>query len=76
MRNWNNSKFATYNVNALECQKLYKRLHSVCKRLHSMCTLRVYIQGAPKEMYHSDLYPISVLEVGFYFFTYVLESEF
>ena len=43
MRNWNNSKFATYNVNALECQKLYKRLHSVCKRLHSMCTLRVYI---------------------------------
>ena len=31
------------------------------------------IQGAPKKMYHSDLYPISVLEVGLYFFTYVLE---
>ena len=35
---------------------------------------RFEIQGAPKKMHHSDLYPISVLEVGFYFFTYVLES--
>ena len=32
--------------------------------------------GCTKKMYHSDLYPISVLVVGFYFFTYVLESEF
>ena len=34
------------------------------------------IQGAPKKMYHSNLYPISVPDDGFYFFTYVLESEF
>ena len=31
-----------------------------------------YIQGAPKKMHHSDLYPISVLEVGFNLFTCVL----
>ena len=31
---------------------------------------------SPKKMQHSDLYLISVLEAGFYFFTYVLESEF
>ena len=30
------------------------------------------LQGAPKKMHHSDLYPISVLEVAFYFFTCVL----
>ena len=36
----------------------------------------INIQGAPKKMHHSDLYPISVLEVGFYFFTCVLNSEF
>ena len=30
------------------------------------------IQGAPKKMHHSDLYTISVLEVGFYFFACVL----
>ena len=30
----------------------------------------IKIQGAPKKMYHSDLYTNSVLEVGFYFFTY------
>ena len=35
-----------------------------------------HIQGAPKKMYHSGLYLISVLKVGFYFFAYVLESEF
>ena len=34
------------------------------------------IQGAPKKMQHSDLYLISLLEVGFYFFIYVLESAF
>ena len=34
------------------------------------------IQGAPKKMHHSNLYPISVLEVRFYFFTCVLDSEF
>ena len=34
------------------------------------------IQGAPKKMQHSDLYLICVLEVGFCFSTYVLESEF
>ena len=34
------------------------------------------IQGAPKKMHHSDVYHISVLEVGFFFFTCVLESEF
>ena len=27
----------------------------------------IQLQGAPKKMHHSDLYPISVLEVGFYF---------
>ena len=31
-----------------------------------------YVQGAPKKMHHSDLYPISVLEAGFYFFTCAL----
>ena len=30
------------------------------------------IKCAPKKMHHSDLYPISVLEVRFYFFTCVL----
>ena len=29
------------------------------------------IQRAPKKMHHSDLYPISVLEVRIYFFSHV-----
>ena len=33
---------------------------------------KTFLQGAPKKMHHSDLYPISVLEVGFYFFACVL----
>ena len=39
-------------------------------------TCHVNIQGAPKKMYHSYLYLISVLEVGLYFFTCVIDSEF
>ena len=38
--------------------------------------LGIEVQGAPKKMQHSDLYLISVLEAGLYFFTCVLESEF
>ena len=37
-----------------------------------ICETLYNVQGAPKKMHHSDLYPISVLEVGFYFFTCVL----
>ena len=37
---------------------------------------RVFLQGAPKKKYCSNLYPISALEVRFYFFTFVLKSEF
>ena len=34
--------------------------------------INIHVQGAPKKMHHSDLYPISVLEVGFNFFACVL----
>ena len=35
-----------------------------------------YIQGVSKKRYFFDFHPISVLEVIFYFFTCVLESDF
>ena len=34
------------------------------------------IQGAPKKMHHSNLYPISVLEVGFYFLHVFFNQNF
>ena len=39
-------------------------LYTTYKLLWTSCK----VQGAPKKMHHSNLYPISVLEVGFYFF--------
>ena len=42
------------------------------------CSKREFVPytGCTKKMYHSGLHLISVLKVGFYFFAYVLESEF
>ena len=37
---------------------------------------KYYLQGVSKKRYFSDFRLISVLEVGFCFFTCVLESEF
>ena len=39
-------------------------------------TNNLNIHGVSKKRWHSDFSLISVLEVGFYFFTWVLESEF
>ena len=36
----------------------------------------MYIQGVSKKRYFLDFILVSVPEVGFYFFTCVLESEF
>ena len=47
---------------------------SLWPKCDQICNVLNSLQGAPKKMYHSDLYPISVLEVGFYNFTYALES--
>ena len=46
------------------------------KQLNYILTILNGYTGCTKKMHHSDLYPIPVLEVGFYFFTCVLNSEF
>ena len=51
---------------------LFKYIRHNHDQIHSILD---DLQGAPKKMHHSNLYLISVLKVGFYFFTYVLESE-
>ena len=72
---WKIWKNAQRCVKCANCVKMCK-ICQVCKICLNSVKCVIYVQGAPKKMHHSDLYPISVLEVGFYFFTCVLDSEF
>ena len=44
--------------------------------LEDCLQMTIKVQGVSKKRYFFDFYLISVLEVRFYFFTCVLESEF
>ena len=67
------SENAAYSVT--HCNA-YSALHWCVPACTLYSVLYWYVQGVSKKRYFSDFCLISVLEVGFCFFTRVLESEF